>query len=187
MLQEIQFLDEIYLEGLHDNLVSLGDELNVQGNFSKIPLDTMNETWKEYLNFEEKGTSKITNIQPYNYLLPPTHLSFIFSLHATNSSKSSKITKQKKPKVVGGIAQRKNFTNEKCRTNLPKRCGHKACKHGQHYFTVEEAINHMPTFETTKNKNTYCPCGDTVQYFIDGKWLRSAALSKHENKKKIKN
>eukprot|EP01080_Neovahlkampfia_damariscottae_P005935 gene5935-9765_t len=83
------------------------------------------------------------------------------------------------------IAKKKKYSKNKIRSHLPKRCGDSSCQHGQYYETSEEAARRVETFNTTKYKSTLCTCGKTVQYFIDGIWLRSGGLSKHESKKKL--
>jgi len=92
------------------------------------------------------------------------------------------------PKVQSNgidLAQKKKYTGDKARTRLPKRCGDLKCIFGQHYSTVEEANEKQNSFNTLKGKNTYCPCGSTVQYYIDGQWMRSGSLSKHLQAKRL--
>jgi len=98
-----------------------------------------------------------------------------------------KIPKQKKTETkniniqgaVVVIAEKRNYSNYKVRTISPKRCGDPKCSHGQYYGTSEEASSNIHNFVTIQKKNTYCPCGATIQYFVDGEWFRSGNLSKY--------
>jgi hypothetical protein len=78
------------------------------------------------------------------------------------------------------------YRKKKIRTNLPKRCGSPQCTFNQYFETLEDAEKHLETFLTLKGRSACCPCGCTIQYFLDGKWVRSTTLSNLLRKKKIK-
>eukprot|EP01080_Neovahlkampfia_damariscottae_P012995 gene12995-7732_t len=90
--------------------------------------------------------------------------------------------KQQRKKNETKISIKKNYATDKIRSNLPKRCGDETCSYGQHY-SLEVAEKKNKTFDTMADSSTYCPCGATIQYRIDNKWLRSGGLSKHLKKK----
>jgi hypothetical protein len=76
------------------------------------------------------------------------------------------------------VSKKRNFSTPKERTDLPKRCKNRNCKHHQHYKTHQEAEFMGPLFETIKGRSTYCLCGNPIQFWNGFKWVSSATLSK---------
>eukprot|EP01080_Neovahlkampfia_damariscottae_P010415 gene10415-2942_t len=64
------------------------------------------------------------------------------------------------------VSQKKNYSLDKTRSHLPKRCGE------------PKAVAKKHIFRTMYRKSAYCPCGNTVQYFFHGKWTRSSNVTK---------
>ena len=135
-------------------------------------------------------------IPKQNYLLPTDpqiqYRYLMCQLNHLRLSEQKTIQKQNKTSKrqtnTGGdkLATKKNYSTDKTRTHLPKRCGDSFCSKHQYYPTSEEATLHIQSFDTLEKKSTYCPCGKTVQYYLDGKWWRSGNLSRYLKEKKNK-
>eukprot|EP01080_Neovahlkampfia_damariscottae_P009503 gene9503-1709_t len=137
--------------------------------------------------FKKKESPTIHSRWHYEASSHTTPEKNIFGNLKTLPKMSLPITKQLKTRNGNGspdLAQKKNYSVDKARTRLPKRCGDEKCQYGQHYLTAQEAAVKNKDFNTRKGKNTYCPCGATIQYFIDGTWMRSGQCNKKGNVEK---
>ena len=134
----------------------------------------------------QRFAAQIMNLPPQVQQIPYIQVPIVQQSTERKIQKQKKTYKQPNPKIDGKkLAQKKLYSTDKLRPSLPKRCGNKNCSVGQHYETPEMASLFIGSFGTVEKKNTYCPCGATIQYFLDNKWFRSGNLSKYISENKM--